>query len=65
MSDAFRETAPRLLALAARALGWRPDEFWAATPEELAQALADPTHVSVAGLSRTDLARMMERDRDG
>lgn len=32
-------SAARLAGLAAQALGWRPDEFWAATPAELAAAL--------------------------
>lgn len=57
--------APRALILAghaARLLGWRPHEFWAATPAELATALAPPP--AAAPLTLADLARMMERDDD-
>ncbi|MBD3730713.1 MAG: phage tail assembly chaperone [Sphingomonadales bacterium] len=60
----FAPAAARLAGLAARHLGWRPDEFWAATPAELALSLADPTTPS-APPSRQELARMMERDPDG
>lgn len=31
----FGETALRLSAICALQLGWRPDEFWNATPAEL------------------------------
>lgn len=47
--------------LAAQLLGWRAAEFWAATPTELASALAPPDSGS-DGLSRSELTRMMERD---
>jgi uncharacterized phage protein (TIGR02216 family) len=36
----FAVSARGLAGLSSRALGWRPDEFWRATPEELATALA-------------------------
>jgi len=52
----------RLFALAARALGWRPGEFWSATPAELAGALAPLGEAPGAPLARTDLVKMMERD---
>jgi uncharacterized phage protein (TIGR02216 family) len=35
----FGEAAARLSSAAAMLLGWRPDEFWSATPAELALAL--------------------------
>jgi uncharacterized phage protein (TIGR02216 family) len=41
MSDCFGDAAARLCAAAAL-LGWRPDEFWNATPAELALALQSP-----------------------
>lgn len=63
MSARFGAAALRLAGLAARLLGWRPDEFWRATPAELAAALAPPDpHVRPFG--RDDLARLMERDDD-
>lgn len=61
---AFGAGALTLCALAARALGWRPGEFWSATPAELAACLADPA-APPAPLGRADLARMMENDSDG
>lgn len=41
-ADAFAEAARGLAGLSARALGWRPDEFWRATPAELAASLSSP-----------------------
>jgi hypothetical protein len=35
----FSEAARRLAGLAGAMLGWRPDEFWSATPAELAAIL--------------------------
>jgi len=35
----FGEAAARLFGAASALLGWRPDEFWGATPRELADAL--------------------------
>lgn len=35
----FADTARRLAHLAAVAMGWRPGEFWTATPAELVTAL--------------------------
>jgi hypothetical protein len=55
----FGESALHLARLAGRVLGWRPHEFWGATPAELAAILgAEPQ----AGLARADLARMMEQE---
>lgn len=59
----FAPGAVRLAGLAARLLGWRPGEFWAATPAELACVLA-PTTSGSEPLSRTDLNHMMEREND-
>lgn len=60
----FSEGAGRLAGLAGTLLGWRPDEFWRATPAELAavlEALAPPT----GGLGRDELARLMAMFPDG
>jgi hypothetical protein len=63
MSENFAATARRWNRLAARLLGWRPDDFWSATPAELVMALAEPGE-SEASLppTRELIARMMERD---
>jgi hypothetical protein len=65
MNADFAAAALRLAGLAARLLGWRPAEFWAATPAELAAALAP--FAAPPALDRGDLARLMEHDhgRDG
>jgi hypothetical protein len=39
MSETFGLAAARLSGAAAMLLGWRPKEFWDATPAELAAAL--------------------------
>ena len=38
----FGQAAERLSGVAAQLLGWRPEEFWSATPAELASALRPP-----------------------
>lgn len=38
----FADAARVLAGMAARLLGWRPQEFWQATPEELAASLTLP-----------------------
>ncbi len=60
MSDRFGARALTLLPLAARALGWTPDTFWAATPADLAAALSDPA-APPAPLTRADLDRILEQ----
>jgi Phage tail assembly chaperone protein, TAC len=56
------ERAALLAGLAARLLGWRPDEFWRATPAELATALQDEMVEPVAG---DELRRLREQFPDG
>lgn len=63
MSARFADAAARWAGLAAQVLGWRPAEFWSATPAELAMALAAPESLAaVPPPSRDTIARMMERD---
>jgi uncharacterized phage protein (TIGR02216 family) len=57
--ESFGAAAQRLGALAALRLGWRPDDFWAATPAEIAAVLAPPQ--PGAGFGRADLDRLMEQ----
>jgi uncharacterized phage protein (TIGR02216 family) len=47
----------------ARVLGWRPDEFWAATPADLAAVLG--RGAGADGVDRAALAAMMEAFPDG
>jgi uncharacterized phage protein (TIGR02216 family) len=38
----FGEAARQLCGAASQLLGWRPDEFWDATPADFANALIPP-----------------------
>ncbi|WP_188818416.1 phage tail assembly chaperone [Novosphingobium indicum] len=59
----FAPAALSLCALAARTLHWRPHEFWAATPAELAAALGLLAPDDTAPcLDRPTLQRLMEHD---
>jgi uncharacterized phage protein (TIGR02216 family) len=61
----FAEAARRAAHVAAAALGWRPDEFWAATPAELVTALGLDTAPADAPVDGGALAALMERYPDG
>jgi uncharacterized phage protein (TIGR02216 family) len=60
----FAIAASRLAGLAGALLGWRPNEFWKATPAELAAVLG-----ALAGqderASEDDLRRLMRMFPDG
>jgi len=65
VSEHFGSAALRLGGLAARALGWRPAEFWAATPAELAAALGVTGELEPGtGLDRQILQRLMDTDHE-
>jgi hypothetical protein len=61
----FTHAASRLAGLAGALLGWRPDEFWRATPAELAAVLEALMPEPPAAVSPADLARLMEMFPDG
>jgi hypothetical protein len=56
----FAAAAVRLAGLAGALLGWRPDEFWNATPAELATVLKAIAMEEDAAVSGADLGRLME-----
>jgi hypothetical protein len=62
VSAALGPGAARLAGVAARLLGWRPQEFWSSTPAELVAALAPP-ETAADPLGRDDLNRLLERER--
>jgi hypothetical protein len=70
MNETFAAVARRLAGLVPLVFGWRPHEFWEATPAELA-ALVDGLREVRGGrdpaepLGRAKLAALMERDGDG
>jgi uncharacterized phage protein (TIGR02216 family) len=61
----FSLELPGLLSLAARLLHWKPDEFWSATPAELAMAIADPQATPTRPMTRQIIEQLMERERNG
>ncbi|MFU7527317.1 phage tail assembly chaperone [Qipengyuania sp. ASV99] len=62
----FGEAVRFWRSLAARLLGWRPGEFWQATPAELLGSICDPeAEDKTAGPSRELIDQMLERDRHG
>ena len=64
MSGLFSEGAVRLAGMAGALLGWRPDEFWNATPAELAAIVAVLVGDELPA-GAPDLARLMEMFPDG
>jgi len=60
MSEPFAQAAARLAGLSAVLLGWRPGEFWAATPAELAAVLAGMSGGEPEGVSGDELRRLSE-----
>ena len=66
MSDAPFAAAARVLAgMAARLLGWRPQEFWHATPDELAASLTMPGDPVAAPPSAEAIAALRTLFPDG
>ena len=63
----FTENAARLAGQAGVAFGWRPDEFWRATPDELETAFAafGPVMAEAAPPDRAAIARLKEMYPDG
>jgi len=59
----FSDAAARLAGMAGALLGWRPEEFWSATPMELA-AIVAALAGEQAGAGREELARLMARFPD-
>lgn len=55
----FAECARRAAGIGAR-LGWRPEDFWAATPADLLNALGPMSEGEALGAA--ELRQLMERD---
>lgn len=60
MNARFGPGALHLAGLSAQVLGWRPAEFWSATPAELAASLSPARTAASRGMSRAELNRLME-----
>jgi hypothetical protein len=61
----FSQTATRLAGLTGALLGWRPSEFWNATPAELATIFAALTPDTANPADRDLVAQMKEQFPDG
>lgn len=61
----FSASAVRLAGVSSVLLGWRPEEFWRATPEELATVFAAMMGEQDAPPDAAALARLMEQFPDG
>lgn len=59
----FKDAAARLAHAASMLLGWRPDEYWNATPAELALAITPPGEAN-EGPPRADIEALMARFPD-
>jgi Phage tail assembly chaperone protein, TAC len=61
----FADTACRLAGLCAALLGWRPDEFWTATPAELATIFEALTPQAEAVGDGALITQLQEQFPDG
>ena len=63
MSERLSDGALRLCGEVCRALGWLPQEFWQATPAELFCIFTNHDGSPAQGITRGDLAALLEQDR--
>lgn len=61
----FGDAATCLAGLCSAVLGWRPDEFWAATPAELATIFDALTPQAEASGDSALITTLQERFPDG
>ncbi len=61
----FTQAATRLAGLTGAVLGWRPPEFWATTPAELAVIFAALAPEGAAAADHQTIATLMEQFPDG
>jgi uncharacterized phage protein (TIGR02216 family) len=60
----FAQNARRLFGQTVLLLGWRPHEFWGATPEELASILAAMTPPDEAPIDSQSIRQLMAQFPD-
>lgn len=65
MTATFAAAATRLAGVAGVTLGWRPDDFWRATPDELAALAGALAPAEAAPADAPMLARLQEAFPDG
>ena len=64
MTDHLAPAALRLCAQLCRALGWRPEHFWHATPAEIACVVCD-ADAPAPTMTRATLDALLEQDSHG
>ena len=64
-ATAFGAAAARLSGHVGLLLGWHPDQFWAATPAEVASAFAAVLPPEGEGVTRDTLNALLERETNG
>jgi hypothetical protein len=62
VSERFSDGAARLSGQIPRLFGWRPADFWEATPAEVAAILTAFEPGEAEPLSRNELEQLLERD---
>ena len=65
MNDSFIQQATRLAGLSGAILGWRPAEFWNATPAELAAVLTALAPDTANPADRDLISQLKEQFPDG
>jgi uncharacterized phage protein (TIGR02216 family) len=60
MTNEFAASATRLAGLAGAILGWRPEEFWRATPAELGVVIAALSPEGEAAMDGQALIQLMK-----
>ena len=65
MRDLFSTHVRHLAGLCSAVLGWRPDEFWAATPAELATIFEALTPQAEASGDSALITTLQEQFPDG
>jgi uncharacterized phage protein (TIGR02216 family) len=64
VSEDFGPRAAQLNAAASQLLGWKPDDFWSATPAELALALRSIGQAEDAAIDADALSELRRRFPD-
>jgi hypothetical protein len=65
VSEHFGAAAARLAGIAGVWFGWAPDQFWSATPDELASLFAATLPNGETPPNAEDLAQLREQHPDG
>ncbi len=61
----FAQSAARLAGQVPVLLGWKPDDFWRATPAELVAIFAAMAPQAEGAVDKSALKKMMEQYPDG